>query len=124
MIIPKFLGLQNQIRVLHWQTKSYAEHKALGKCYEAHAPLVVEFYYVYFVTHGRHSAVATDGKTRAPEEVVDYGDITPQELIDDGIAFLKTEVSKYLEDSDTDLSNIRDEMLAVLNRTKYLLTLK
>ena len=28
MIIPKLLGLQNQIRVLHWQTESYAEHKA------------------------------------------------------------------------------------------------
>jgi len=124
MIIPKFLGLQNQIRVLHWQTKSYAEHKALGKCYEALDPLVDQFVEVYFGTHGRHSAVATDGKTRAPEEVVDYGDITPQDLIDDGIAFLKTEVPKYLEDDDTDLSNIRDEMLAVLNRTKYLLSLK
>ena len=124
MHISTFLTIQAQLRILHWQTKSYAEHKALGKCYEALDPLVDQFVEVYFGTHGRHSAVATDGKTRAPEEVVDYGDITPQELIDDGIAFLKTEVSKYLEDSDTDLSNIRDEMLAVLNQTKYLLTLK
>jgi len=124
MIIPKFLGLQNQIRVLHWQTKSYAEHKALGKCYEALDPLIDQFVEVYFGAHDRHTAVASSGESRAPLELADYGDITPQELIEDGIAFVKTEVEKYLEDDDTDLLNIRDEMLGVLNQTKYLLTLK
>jgi hypothetical protein len=38
--------------------------------------------------------------------------------------FLKTEVPDYVDESDTDLLNIRDEMLAVLNHTKYRLTLK
>ena len=124
MLIEKFLGLQNQLRVLHWQTQSFAEHKALGKAYEALDPLVDQFIEVYFGSHGRHSAVSESGKTRAPQEIQDYGDITPDELIDDGIAFLKNEIDDYLDKSDTDLFNIRDEMLAVLNQTNYLLTLK
>jgi len=124
MIIPKFLGLQNQIRVLHWQTVSFAEHKALGKAYEALDPLIDQFVEVYFGSHGRHSAVMEEGETRAPQEIVDYGKMTPAQLVDDGIAFLKQELDEYLDEDDTELYNIRDEMLAVLNRTKYLLTLK
>lgn len=65
-----------------------------------------------------------EGTTRAPIEIVDYGDAKPLPVIEDGIVFLKTEVPEYLDDADTDLLNIRDEMLGVLNHTKYLLTLK
>jgi len=36
---------------------------------------------------------------------------------------LVNELPKSLEESDTDLFNIRDEMLAQLNKLKYLLTL-
>ena len=32
-MITELISLQNQVRILHWQTKSFAEHKALGKCY-------------------------------------------------------------------------------------------
>ena len=110
--------------MLHWQTKSYTEHKALGKCYEALDPLIDQFVEVYFGAHDRHTAVASSGESRAPLELADYGDITPQELIEDGIAFVKTEVEKYVDEDDTDLLNIRDEMLGVLNQTKYLLSLK
>lgn len=124
MLISKFLGLHAQLRVLHWQTTSYAEHKALGKAYEDLDGLIDQFVEVYFGAHGRHSSALEEGKSHAPQEIVDYGEITPAELVDDGIAFLKEEIEEYLEDSDTDLLNIRDEMLGVLNRTKYLLTLK
>ena len=124
MVIPELLGLQNQIRVLHWQTSSYAEHKALGKCYEALDPLVDQFIETYFGIHGRHTAVTTDESTRAPLEIQDYGDISPVEVIDDGIAYLTDEIKKYLDEADSDLLNIRDEMLGTLKRTRYLLSLK
>ena len=45
-------------------------------------------------------------------------------MIDDGIAYLTKEIEQYLEDTDTDLLNIRDEMLSVLKQTRYLLSLK
>jgi len=42
-IITKLLTVQNQLRVYHWQTKSYAEHKALGKLYESLDGLTDQF---------------------------------------------------------------------------------
>jgi hypothetical protein len=45
------------------------------------------------------------------------------EYINDFITFLNSLTSE-LDEIDTDLLNIRDEMLAVLNRLKYLLSLK
>ena len=117
MLIGKFLALQNQIRVLHWQTESYAEHKALGKAYESLDELVDSFVETYFGAHGRHSGASK-------LEVVDYGEATPVAVMEDGIKFLKEEIEEYLDDSDTDLMNIRDDMLGTLNHTKYLLSLK
>ena len=40
------------------------------------------------------------------------------------IDYLVSELPKGLEESDTDLLNIRDEMLSELNKLKYLLTLE
>ena len=45
-------------------------------------------------------------------------------MIEVFIDYLKEELPGDLEDSDTDLLNIRDEMMGVLNQTKYLLLLK
>ena len=38
--------------------------------------------------------------------------------------YLVKDVPEMLETTDTDLLNIRDEMLGEINKTKYLLTLK
>jgi len=45
-------------------------------------------------------------------------------LIDVFIEFLQNDLPEELEKTDTDLLNIRDEMLGLLNKTKYLLLLK
>ncbi len=42
-LISTFLCMQSQLRVWHWQTNSYAEHKALGKLYESLDGLVDDF---------------------------------------------------------------------------------
>jgi hypothetical protein len=44
-------------------------------------------------------------------------------LIDSYIAYLNNELPQVCKEGDTDLLNIRDEMLSVLNQTKYLLRL-
>ena len=45
-------------------------------------------------------------------------------MIDVFIEFLQNDLPEELEEKDTDLLNIRDEMLGLLNKTKYLLLLK
>ena len=44
-------------------------------------------------------------------------------FINDIIEFLTVEIPKVIKEEDTDLLNIRDEILAELNKLKYLLTL-
>jgi hypothetical protein len=50
-------------------------------------------------------------------------DVSAVETIQQYINFLKNDLPKNLESSDTDLLNIRDEMLSNLNKTLYLFTL-
>ena len=45
-------------------------------------------------------------------------------FIEEYISFLVTELPKGLKETDTNLLNIRDEMLSELQKLKYLLTLK
>ena len=118
-IILKLVQIQNQFRFLHWQTFGDAKHRAYGELYD---------------TIGDHTDTFTEammGKYGRPnfesEFVIAFQDIKSiniQNFIDGIVEFLvgMTEILdiKY----DTDLLNIRDEILASINKLKYLLTLK
>jgi hypothetical protein len=47
----------------------------------------------------------------------------PEEFVDEFVDYLTNVVPQGLEETDTDLLNIRDEMLGILNQTKYRLHL-
>lgn len=115
-MIDKLLGLHNQIRIFHWQTASYAEHKALGKAYEALDPLIDSFVEAYMGDTGE--------KIQAGFKLtlVDHKNKASTDLMNQAIAFLTEELDGYVS-GKSDLLNIRDEMLAVIKQTKYLLTL-
>ena len=117
MFITKFLSIQNQIRIYHWQTKSYAEHKALGKLYEGLDPLIDAFVEAYFGNNGVRKA-----KTSFAVQSMNYEQGASTALLNDTIQFLTNELTSVIE-NDTDLLNIRDEMISLCNQTKYLLTL-
>ena len=119
MFITKLLNLQNQIRIFHWQTKSYAEHKAFGKLYEGLDPIIDSFVEVYFGKNGTRKATKTFDIS-----LKNYETGMGIKVIDDALDFLVTEIPQIVKPEDTELLNIRDEMLALLNQTKYLLTLK
>jgi len=116
-LIAPFLRIQNQLRIFHWQTTSYAQHKAFGKAYEALDELIDAFVEVFMGKYGRSKA-----SVRYTIELDNLGgDFT--EVIDNYVGYL-TGLTSELDPADTDLLNIRDEMLGELNRLKYLLTLK
>jgi hypothetical protein len=54
----------------------------------------------------------------------DIDELSIQEFVDGTVLFLIGLTEKYDGKADTDLLNIRDEMLAEFNKLKYLLTLK
>lgn len=116
-LISPFLKIQQQLRIFHWQTESYAQHKAFGKAYEELDGLIDDFVEVYIGKYGKVKAKLTYN--------IELDNLSDNYLtyINDYIKYL-TSLSSELEEKDTDLLNIRDEMLAVLNKLKYLLSLK
>jgi hypothetical protein len=117
-MFTKLIKIQEQIRIYHWQTKSYSEHKALGNLYESLSEQIDDFVEVYFGKYGRR----TEGVSM-DFSLDNYEQGKTLLLLDDAVQFLTNEIPVLLSEGDSDLLNIRDEMLAKINKTKYLLTL-
>jgi hypothetical protein len=57
-------------------------------------------------------------------EIEDLSQISLQEFVDDSINFLISLDEIFDEKVDSDLLNLRDEMMTLINRGKYLFTLE
>lgn len=117
-LIAPFVTLQEQLRIFHWQSDTYAQHKAFGKAYESLGDLIDSFVETYAGKYGKPRARI---KYNIPLSNFE-GDYI--EFIDSGLEFLDDLSNELDASKDSDLLNIRDEMKAVLNQLKYLLTLK
>lgn len=117
-LVISLLQIQQQTRILHWQTKSYARHKAYGEIYDSLGDLIDEFLEVYMGKYGRFEL---EEKRIAIENL---DSMTVSDFLDQSIEYLINLTDSLDSRRDTDLLNIRDEMLAKMNRLKYLLTLK
>ena len=91
----------------HWQTRNYATHKALGKYYAAIPDLVDKLVETYM---GRNGLV---------------GDFEEEfEIEKDPVRYFKA-LQKYVDESrkhlpkDSELQNIIDEILDLINSTLY-----
>ena len=122
-ITVKFMEMLMMIKLYHWKTYSYATHKATDELYTKLNGNIDTFMEVLF------------GKTQIRTNLLNCRkisliDLTSQEQ-------LKREIEKYknylvdlsnnslmLKMTNTDLLNIRDEILGDLNQFLYLLTFK
>lgn len=119
-IVTKLLTYQNQIKILHWQTTSYAEHKTLDGLFGELGGNIDEFIETFMGKYGRVVAQNSFNLT-----LQNYSSIAPMDLMNQMVAYLTNELPTMLDaKKDADLLNIRDEMLGNVNQTKYLLTLK
>jgi hypothetical protein len=113
------LEAQIQFKIMHWQTKGYARHNAFGMIYDSLDDNIDKFVEAAMGKYGRFTL--SDGNKTLKLE-----NLTEINLIN----FVKTfknnliDISKDLKDEDTDLMNIRDEMLGDTNKLSYLLTLE
>jgi DNA-binding ferritin-like protein len=115
-----FLGLQNQFKILHWQTKGYARHKAFGEIYETLDGLIDEYVEICMGKHGRFSL---DNSTNTIQ-MTNLADLNIVEFLQTAKNRLIGFGSELSQERDTDLLNLRDEMLGSLNKLAYLLTLE
>lgn len=125
-VLQTFLYIINQIKLYHWQTLSYARHKATDDLYSELNELIDKF---VEVLTGR-VIIETNNKTfriainATKFKLFDFADTEGTNFISIIKDILEKDVNllKILV-NNTDLLNIRDEMLAVVNKTSYLFTL-
>ena len=123
-IVTMFLQMLNTVKLYHWKTSSYAQHKATDKLYSGLNDSIDTFVEIMLGKNGGSRLNLTDTKSiplMAYTDVIDF----------------KKEVEKYKDfligmsddatlcaDSNSDLMNTRDEILGQLNQFTYLLTFK
>ena len=118
-LIKKLVQMQLQWKFLHWQTFGDAKHRTYGSIYDGLGELIDEFTETMMGKYGRPEF--------EPEFALMFQDISALNLQNflDSITEFFVEMTEQLDPKyDTDLLNIRDEMLGLINKSKYLLTLK
>jgi hypothetical protein len=114
-IINFMVQFEQQLRVYHWQTKSYARHMAYGGTYDALSDLIDAFVESYMGKYGRVSINPIQISNMISENDIEVQLTSFMKVMD-----LCTLACK----NDTDLLNIKDEMLAQATKLKYLITLQ
>lgn len=119
-IVP-FLSFLNQLKIYHWQTFSYAQHKALGNAYEDLDELFDTFIETYLGKYGKNYENKQYSFTLdSLKEDTDVKKVFQQKKL----ALLNYLRNDLLSENDKDLLNIADEIEGRINHLQYLLDLK
>jgi hypothetical protein len=119
-VVQFYLTLRNAVKLYHWNTLSYPRHKASDKLVASIDKITDSFVEVYIGRYGRDEALGKDMSLGLPgldEKHVDR-------YLKDAVEWLTTQLPKLIKPTDTDLLNIRDELIAAINQTLYLFTLR
>ena len=113
--IKFFLELQSQLKVLHWQTKSYAKHQAFGETYDKLDEIIDLFVEVSIGKHGRFTLSDEDS-------VLNHNNLQDIDLV--SMIKVSSEVIAEIEidEKDTDLIHLRDEILTEFSKLSLLHT--
>ena len=121
-IILKFIQMLNIIKIYHWKTLSYPQHKATDELYESFNGRMDEFVETMLGKTGKRFNLSS--VKHIP--FYDYTNITKfKQCIETFKQYLvNMSNAPYFKNSgNSDLLNIRDEILGDLNKFTYLLTL-
>jgi hypothetical protein len=121
MLLKTFLEFPTHIKLYHWRTKSYSRHKASDELHEKMQDLIDKFIEILQGKLGMRVSLNTDNLT-----IHMLNDDSAEEYLKDFKKFLMIDLEDILEKTNmrnTDLLNIRDEMMGVVNQTLYLFSL-
>jgi uncharacterized protein (DUF608 family) len=111
------LSLRDQIHVFHWQTEIGDQHKALGDYYEDFVEQLDDLMEVIMGKYGRISVKSVG----TPQPLIDLKDVNVETFVDSKITIF--EDAKKLFSKDSEILNILDEIIAEIQKLKYLLTM-
>jgi hypothetical protein len=118
-LILKLVQVQVQFKFMHWQTTGDAKHRAYGKAYDKLGGFIDDFVEAMMGKYGR-----PEFESEFSIMFQDLSSLSIQNFLDGITDFLVSFTEQLDPKYDTDLLNLRDEMLAAINKLKYLLTLK
>jgi hypothetical protein len=113
-IAGKLTYFHEQLHLLHWQTKSYAQHKALGKLYE---------YVQDFKDGAVEKLMGYTGKRPTPYKIEPLTNCTGDECVSNLLSFASSLKSYADANNFHDIGNLADALSGEAAKTKYLLTL-
>ena len=117
-IVQTFLEILNTVKLYHWKTHSYAQHKATDELYSKLNENIDTFVEILLgkdesrvkMVEKRSRLIDSENTKDFKSRIYEYREF----LID---------ISKYFnEKRDTDLLNVRDEILGHINQFLYLMT--
>ncbi len=115
-IVTEMLTIRNQIKVYHWQTGSFARHTATDGLTAKLDELIDTFVETYMGKYGRP-------KVSGAIKVSNFSEGAAKSFVAQKRKYLEVELPRKIKPTDTDLLNIRDEILGELNKVLYLFTL-
>ena len=114
------LTLRNQLKLYHWQTKTYSRHMAVDKVLGDLDTLIDSFVEIYIGKYGRPKLTGAQATLRL-HNLTDAGATA---LCKSSVNYMLKQLVKGLSDADSDLVNLRDEMMGLMHQLLYLFTLK
>jgi len=117
-LIGFFFGLRNNLYLYHLTTYKYPRHVAVGTLVDTFDDLIDKFLETFFGKYGRPDTF--------PETMIRLSKLSDGEAyleLNNYIDFLNNEIPLLVDSKDSDLLNIRDEMVGTLNNNKYLFLL-
>jgi hypothetical protein len=115
-IVSVLFNIRDQVKLYHWQTRSFAEHEATDDLIGTLDTNIDKFVESYMGRYGRPHVRKT-----LPVKNLTVSGI--RNFISRSTQWLTTSLPRKVKKTDSDLLNIRDEILSDLNQVKYLFTL-
>ena len=115
------LQLQLQMKLYHWQTHSHARHKSTDMFVDRLAPLIDTFVESY---QGKYGRIMLQQSQHIELHNMSDECTLPMDFLAGAETLLVTALPQHIDvEQDTDLMNLRDEMLALVHQLQYLFTL-
>lgn len=115
-IVSHLLTIRNQVKLYHWQTGSFARHKATDDLTATLDTNIDTFVETYMGKYGRPKVSGTI-------KLHNFSESAARSFVAKETKYLENELPRKIKKTDTDLLNLRDTILGDLNKVLYLFTL-
>ncbi len=102
---------------MHWQTKGHARHSSFGMVYDELTDLIDEF---VEQAMGKYGRFVLDDETKTIQ-LENLSELSVKGMVNT-VAQALIQFTSEFDETDTNLLNLRDEILGVTYKLSYLLT--